>query len=182
MFNKFIVCSFAYASLAVGASIPQHEVQQPLLPDHQAGALKSNNIHVMLAFIESGGNMQKLAEIPLNTRIVAGTFQPCARLGQAPCLSPLTLRLGLNIPSRLSAIKIAMAVTVEDRSISLERLDKIMCRITPKTDAKQKEAMKGKGEPDELSWFMLRDGTVELEDSSSEWFLGGRAIQSFECR
>lgn len=74
MFNKFIVCSFAYASLAVGASIPQHEVQQPLLPDHQAGALKSNNIHVMLAFIESGGNMQKLAEIPLNTRIVAGTL------------------------------------------------------------------------------------------------------------
>ncbi|ENI01447.1 hypothetical protein COCC4DRAFT_204291 [Bipolaris maydis ATCC 48331] len=174
MFNKFIVCSFAYASLAVGASIPQHEVQQPLLPDHQAGALKSNNIHVMLAFIESGGNMQKLAEIPLNTRIVAAAVNPPQE--------PLTLRLGLNIPSRLSAIKIAMAVTVEDRSISLERLDKIMCRITPKTDAKQKEAMKGKGEPDELSWFMLRDGTVELEDSSSEWFLGGRAIQSFECR
>ena len=104
--------------------------------------------------------MQKLAEIPLNTRIVAG----------------------LNIPNRLSAIKIAMAVTVEDRSISLERLDKIMCRITPKTDANEKEAMKGEGEPDELPWFMLRDGTVELEDSSSERFLGGKAIQIFECR
>lgn len=87
--------SFAYASLAVAASIPLHKVQQPLLPNHQAGGLKSHNIHVMLAFIESGGNMQKLAEIPLNTRIVAGTllcrwswsFQLCARLGQAPCLS-----------------------------------------------------------------------------------------------
>jgi hypothetical protein len=75
-----------------------------------------------------------------------------------------------------------MAVTIEDRSISLERLDKIMCRITAKTKSEDERAMKGKGSSEDLPWFMLRDGTVQLEDSSSEWFLEGRAIESFECR
>ena len=75
-----------------------------------------------------------------------------------------------------------MAFTAQDRSVSLERLDRITCKITTEIDTEEQKATASEEEPEGLSWFMLKDGSLRLEDKASKWFLGGREIESLECR
>jgi hypothetical protein len=93
----------------------------------------------------------------------------------------LTDSLGADFPSQLSTIEITTA-TEQGRSVPQTRLDKIICRITPKISAEEQEAVDSGMELKVLPWFAVRDGAVQFDDSSSRWFLGGRAIESYECR
>jgi hypothetical protein len=61
-------------------------------------------------------------------------------------------------------------------------LERIVCKITPNISVEEREAVDSGMELKVLPWFAVRDGVVLLEDSNSRWFLGGRAIESYECR
>lgn len=79
-------------------------------------------------------------------------------------------------------IKIIAAITSKGRSVSLERLDRIVCEITPDYSGEEREATASDAAPKALPVFALKDGAVQLDNSSSIWFLGDRAIDSYECR
>jgi len=86
------------------------------------------------------------------------------------------------LPRHLKTIKIIAAITSNGRSVSLERLDRIICKITPDYSGEEREATASDAAPEVLPVFALKDEAVQLDDSSSTWFLGGRAIDSYECR
>lgn len=145
-----LLCAYA----AVAISMPQHEPQQPLLAQHKASGLDSQTVHVMLVYTESGSKMERVAQIPLHKRILPG----------------------LVLPRQLDTIKIVAAATGQGRSVALERLDSITCKITTDVDDEGEQAPAG------LPWFSLKDGTVRIKDTPSKWFLGSRRIQSYKCR
>ncbi|EOA89839.1 uncharacterized protein SETTUDRAFT_37488 [Exserohilum turcica Et28A] len=178
-----LLCAYA----AVAISMPQHEPQQPLLAQHKASGLDSQTVHVMLVYTESGSKMERVAQIPLHKRILPGALlgvptRPFPNASWPGCHSlsspvkSLISRLGLVLPRQLDTIKIVAAATGQGRSVALERLDSITCKITTDVDDEGEQAPAG------LPWFSLKDGTVRIKDTPSKWFLGSRRIQSYKCR
>ncbi|RAR04659.1 cytochrome c oxidase subunit vib protein [Stemphylium lycopersici] len=139
MLWKHVLCSLPCAFLAFASSIPRHEAQQPLLLEQQPASSKSDTINVVLAFTESGSTMEQQGEIPLHERVLPG----------------------VDLPSHLSVIKIVTAVTGQGRSVSLERLDKIMCRMMPETRRKDR-----RGPPEEVrgDGMRIQGGDDQVDD------------------
>lgn len=73
-------------------------------------------------------------------------------------------------------------VTERGQSVSLEGLDKVVCRIVPRLSAEERAALEFRGIEKSWPWFKLEDEKVSLEQASSRWFLAGRAIAIYECR
>ncbi|KAH8727114.1 hypothetical protein GQ44DRAFT_127943 [Phaeosphaeriaceae sp. PMI808] len=140
-------------------SIPQHHTQQPLLPEQHLAKLRSTT-NVILAFTGSGSHKVQHIEVPLKKQI----------------------HTGLNLPAYLDEIKIEAVVNKQGQSASLEELGHVMCRVVPRLSAEEKAAFLPSGLEKVIPWFRVRDETVLFQRSSSRWFLGGRAIESYECR
>ncbi|CAI9625947.1 unnamed protein product [Alternaria burnsii] len=140
-------------------NIPKHDTQLPLLLAHEGHRTQSQNTRVLLALGESESDVEHHVEMPLHTSVFSG----------------------VNLPSQLNTMEIKTA-TEQGQSISQTRLDKVICRITPKTSAEEQEAVDLGMELKVLPWFATRDGTVQVDDSNSRWFLGGRRIERYQCR
>ncbi|RMZ70278.1 cytochrome c oxidase subunit vib [Pyrenophora seminiperda CCB06] len=155
-----LLCSFFYICTVTTLSISRHGKQQPLPPAQQQTRYEAQACSVMLAVTPSGGIMEQLVEIPLDKRILSGA----------------------KLPSRPKSIEMIAAVTNKGRSVSLERLDSILCNITLDYSSDERKATGSDGAPKVLPGFALRDEVVQFEDASSSWFLGDRMIDSYECR
>jgi len=70
----------------------------------------------------------------------------------------------------------------QGQSASLEELDKTMCKMVPRLSKEDRAALDLASHEKSWPWFKLRDEIVPLEQDSSRWFLGGREIESYECR
>jgi hypothetical protein len=79
-------------------------------------------------------------------------------------------------------MKIAAAVNGEGQSVNLEKLDNIICQIIPEISIEEEATVESGMKPIVLPWFAVKDGRVQFEDASSRWFLGGRAVEGYECR
>jgi hypothetical protein len=79
-------------------------------------------------------------------------------------------------------MKIVAAVTEQGRSTSLEKLDSTMCQVIPVISAEERAAAEVSVGSKIWPWFTVEDGRVQFEDASSRWFLGGRAVEGYECR
>jgi hypothetical protein len=70
----------------------------------------------------------------------------------------------------------------QGQSVSLEELDDVMCRVTPRLSPVERAELDSTGLEKASPWFKLKDETILFERSSSRWFLAGKAIASYECR
>lgn len=70
----------------------------------------------------------------------------------------------------------------QGRTVSLEELSQVMCRVVPRLSVEEQAAVNASGVEKAWPWFKVGDETISFEQSSSRWFLAGRAIQSYECR
>jgi hypothetical protein len=82
----------------------------------------------------------------------------------------------------LDTMRIVAAITEQGQSTSLEKLDTIICQVTPEISVKERAATEAGMESKVWPGFSVKDGRVRLDDASSRWFLGGRAVESYECR
>jgi hypothetical protein len=64
----------------------------------------------------------------------------------------------------------------------MEELQRVMCQITPRFSAQEREALELSGQEKVWPWFRFKDQAISFKQSSSRWFLAGRAIASYECR
>ncbi len=84
---------------------------------------------------------------------------------------------------QLDAVKVVAVVDLNKRtSGSLEELERVKCKMEPRFSFEEESAALATGS--ELGvWphFGIEDGTIQLNKSSSRWFLAGRSIESFEC-
>jgi hypothetical protein len=79
-------------------------------------------------------------------------------------------------------VRIETATNEHGQSLSLEKLSKVMCKIVPKFTVEEKAAWDAPQSEELWPWFTIRDDAVRFTHPSSRWFLGGRAIASYECR
>jgi hypothetical protein len=88
----------------------------------------------------------------------------------------------VDLPRHLSMMKIVAAVTEQGQSTSLENLDSVICQAIPVITAEERAAAEASARSRVWPWFTVKDGRVHFEDASSRWFLGGRAVEGYECR
>ncbi|KAL5121043.1 hypothetical protein ACEQ8H_000892 [Pleosporales sp. CAS-2024a] len=141
-------------------TIPQQQqhMQIPLQTDQQQKTRPSSST-VILAFTSGGKDQLKHAEIPTDQQIASG----------------------IDLPSHLDTLRIETMLNDKGGFVSLEELNKVMCRVVPRLSIEERAAQAETGVERIWPWFNIRDETISFTQSSSRWFLAGRAIQGFEC-
>lgn len=79
-------------------------------------------------------------------------------------------------------MKIVAVTNKDGQSISLDELKYVICRVEPSISVEEVAAVESGMKRRVLPWFSIADGPIQLEQSDSRWFLGGRIIESCECR
>jgi hypothetical protein len=78
MLSRHLLYDLSLCWTILALNIPQHAVQQPLLlSDQHSNQAQSRAVNVTLGFIERGVNIERHFEIPLRSRISAGTLLTC---------------------------------------------------------------------------------------------------------
>jgi hypothetical protein len=98
-------------------------------------------------------------------------------------ITSLTLALESSLCGSIDAMKIVAVVNMETgTSGSLEGLARIKCELEPTFSAEEESAALASGVKLGV-WprFGIEDGTIQLNQPSSRWFLAGRSIESIEC-
>jgi hypothetical protein len=179
MLSSYLLYGLYLGWATLALSLPQDAQQQPLLLDQQRNKIQPHAMRVMLEFTESGNSMERRFEIPLRTRISSGVLLHAKK---DPNTLLLMICLDVDLPRHLNIIRIVAAVTEQGQSTSLEELDAIICQVTPEISVEEKVIAEAGIESKVWPWFTITDGRVRFEDASSRWFLGGRTIESYECR
>ncbi|KAH7378806.1 hypothetical protein BKA66DRAFT_143266 [Pyrenochaeta sp. MPI-SDFR-AT-0127] len=151
----YLLCSLICYQPALALSIPKSSAQQPLQPEQQLNRLQYAT-GVILGFTQRGSNEEHHFEIPLRARISSGA----------------------NLPSHPSTMKIIAVINDDGLSVPLEGLERVICRVVPNISVEERAAVEQKVWP----WFTVQDATVQFEVAFSRWYLGGRSIESYECR
>jgi hypothetical protein len=176
MLSRYLLYGFSLCWAILALSIPQHDAQQPLLSNQQHNRIHPHSTSVILEFSEDGDSMERGVEIPLRTLITAGELPiRILRCSTDGCL-------GVDLSRHLNTVKIVAATTEKGLSTSLEKLHAIICQVAPEISVEERAATEAGMESKVWPWFGVKDGRIRLEDASSRWFLGGRAVESLECR
>lgn len=75
-------------------------------------------------------------------------------------------------------MRIIAVINDDGKSVPLEGLRGVICRAVPNISIEEKGVMEEKVWP----WFTVQDETIQFEVAFSRWYLGGRSIESYECR
>lgn len=178
MSARIVVWIFFLCRAILARSIPQHNIQELLLPEVHRTEDYSRATSVILEFTESGSNEEKRYEIPLRFRTLAGMSIPCVRTPKPV----LMVGVGTNLPKYPKNMKMVAVVNEQGRSVPLERLEQIICQVEPGLDAEERAAAAVRTPQSSWPWFSARDEVIQFEDKDSRWFLGGRAVKNYECR
>jgi hypothetical protein len=130
-------------------------------------------------------NSQRLGAVwsdSLRYRYARGSYQVCCYMQRRPQCLLLIICLGVDFSRHLKNIRIVAAITEQGQSTSLEELNTIICQVTSEISVEERAAAEAGIKSKVWPWFTVKDGRVRFEDASSRWFLGGRAIESYECR
>lgn len=79
-------------------------------------------------------------------------------------------------------MNIATVVNLKGTVVSMKDLGRIMCRVMPMFSYEERAAMASADVEKVWPWFSIRDEAVLFQKASSRWYLGGRAVASYECR
>jgi hypothetical protein len=79
------------------------------------------------------------------------------------------------------SISIEAAVDLQGQYLLVEELERVMCQTMLRFSA-EKAALELSGQEKIWPWFRFKDQVVLFKESSSRWFLAGRAIANYECR
>jgi hypothetical protein len=79
-------------------------------------------------------------------------------------------------------MRIAAVINQYGQPAPLERFKDVICMAEPEVSVEEKAAIEFGMKQKVWPWFGVKDGIIELGNEGSRWFLGGRAIQYYECR
>jgi hypothetical protein len=79
-------------------------------------------------------------------------------------------------------MNVEAAISEQGDLVSWEKLDNIVCQAIPRLSVEEKAAVESGMQNKVWPWFDTHDGAILFEDSTSRWFLAGRAVESYECR
>jgi hypothetical protein len=160
---------------AASLIIPQHAAQSPMLPKQQT--TRPTTTSVILAFTSDNSDRIHRVEVTSQDQTPSGKSNMEYYLR-----THLTPGSGIDLPTHPHTIKIEAAMNQRRQSVSLEDLSQIMCRVISRLSAEEKATYHSSGREKVWPWFKVGDDTVQFEDTSSRWFLAGRAVESYECR
>jgi hypothetical protein len=80
------------------------------------------------------------------------------------------------------SIRLVLTVIEPGRPASQARLERTICKITPNISAEKRQIVDLGIKLMVLPQFAVIDRVVRFGDSSPRWYLGGRVIESYECR
>ncbi|KAF2033383.1 hypothetical protein EK21DRAFT_59018, partial [Setomelanomma holmii] len=89
---------------------------------------------------------------------------------------------GIELPVHPATLRIEAALDQRGRSLPLEELSAIMCRVVPKMTEEEKASVYLTEMENAWPWFKIRDEVVRFDEQKSRWFLAGRSIANYECR
>lgn len=159
MYFQMVVSFLLWWPIALALTIPPYHAQRPLTPMSKLPLRTNQPASVILAFTQSAGQQVHHAEIPLRSRI-----------------SP-----GANLPAHPDGMKIVAVVSETGQAVSMQELGKIRCRVMPKFSTAERAAMASADVERVWPWFTMREEMVSFRRAESRWFLGDRAVGTYEC-